>query len=41
MVFDDSGARGDWGWKHEYDIDALVKVMFKSLAPVYGKQLPF
>lgn len=24
QIFDDSEARADWGWKHEYDIDKLV-----------------
>jgi threonine 3-dehydrogenase len=24
QVFDDSQARSDWGWKHEYDLDKLV-----------------
>ena len=24
QVFDDSEARNDWGWKHEYDLDKLV-----------------
>jgi len=28
---DDSNARRDWNWKPEYDIDALVQVMLKSL----------
>jgi len=40
MVFDDSGARRDWGWRHEYDLDGLVKVMFQYLAPKFGKILP-
>jgi len=40
MVFDDSGAREDWGWRNEYDLDALVKVMFQYLAPKFGKSLP-
>lgn len=39
MVFDDSGARSDWGWKHEYDLERLVKVMFKYLGPKFGKNL--
>ncbi|ELT88987.1 hypothetical protein CAPTEDRAFT_1836 [Capitella teleta] len=41
MVFDDSGARKDWGWNHEIDIDELVKIMLTYLAPKYGKTLPF
>jgi len=40
MVFDDSGARRDWGWKNDYDLDSLVKVMFQYLAPKFGKTLP-
>lgn len=24
QVFDDSEARADWQWKHEYDLDRLV-----------------
>ena len=40
MVFDDSGAREDWGWRNEYDLDGLVKVMFQYLAPQFGKTLP-
>ena len=27
MKFDDSGARRDWGWRHEYDLPKLVDVM--------------
>nr|CAD7200429.1 unnamed protein product [Timema douglasi] len=27
QVFDDSEARSDWGWKHQYDIDKLVQAM--------------
>jgi len=40
MVFDDRRAREDWGWRHEYDLDGLVKVMFQYLAPKFGKTLP-
>lgn len=40
MVFDDSGARSDWGWKHDYDLQDLVKVMFKFLAPKFNKTIP-
>lgn len=28
---DDSQAREDWGWKHEYDLDRLVTVMLTEL----------
>lgn len=34
-VFDDSNARRDWGWKHEYDITGLCEIMFDKLKPVY------
>lgn len=40
MVFDDSGAREDWGWRNEYDLDGLVKVMFQYLAPKFGRTMP-
>lgn len=40
MVFDDSGARSDWNWKHEYDLGRLVKVMLQFLAPKHGKTIP-
>jgi threonine 3-dehydrogenase len=28
---DDSAARRDWGWKHEYDLDAMTKDMLANL----------
>lgn len=28
---DDSEARKDWGWKHEYDLEKLVKTMLEGL----------
>jgi len=28
---DDSVARADWGWKHEYDLQKMVEVMLKNL----------
>ena len=28
---DDSYARNDWGWKHEYDLDKMVKDMLKNV----------
>ncbi|XP_065175543.1 L-threonine 3-dehydrogenase, mitochondrial-like [Sycon ciliatum] len=31
-VFDDSGARNDWGWNHEYDLSRLVRRMLESAA---------
>ena len=33
QVFDDSGARADWGWKPEYDLDGLVSDMVKRIDP--------
>lgn len=40
MRFDDSRARADWGWHHEYDVERLCQVMFDALWPQYrpGKQ---
>lgn len=29
---DDSAARSDWGWKHEYDLDRMTGEMLKNLA---------
>ncbi|XP_020634481.3 L-threonine 3-dehydrogenase, mitochondrial isoform X1 [Pogona vitticeps] len=34
MIFDDSNARQDWGWKHEYDLPELVNTMFSFLSSV-------
>lgn len=31
QVFDDSEARADWGWKHEYDMDKLVEDILKQV----------
>jgi len=33
---DDSAARNDWGWKHEYDLTAMTLDMLNALAPRYG-----
>lgn len=38
MKFDDSRARADWNWKHDYDVDGLCKVMFDALMPKYKSQ---
>lgn len=32
MSIDDSEARADWGWKPEYDLDAMTKDMLENLA---------
>ncbi len=29
---DDTVARNDWGWQHEFDLDKLVEVMLKNLS---------
>ena len=34
-VIDDSKAREDWGWQHDYDLDRMSKVMFENLADRY------
>ena len=32
---DDSQARNDWGWAHEFDLDAITKIMLENLGPRY------
>ncbi|MBV7270686.1 NAD-dependent epimerase/dehydratase family protein [Winogradskyella luteola] len=32
---DDNIARKDWGWKHNYDLDTMTKVMLKELKKKY------
>ena len=29
---DDSEARKDWGWKHEYDLERMTEVMLENLS---------
>jgi len=29
---DDSAARAQWGWQHDYDIEAITKIMIENLA---------
>lgn len=31
---DDSSAKKDWGWKHEYDLSRMTKIMVESLRPI-------
>ena len=35
QMFDDSNARKDWGWKHEYGFDELIEAMITALKPYY------
>lgn len=35
QVLDDSEARADWGWRHEYDLDKLVKAMMRDVKKHY------
>lgn len=35
QVFDDSEARADWGWQHEYDLDKLVEDMIQQVSQQY------
>jgi hypothetical protein len=32
QVFDDSEAREDWNWRHEYDINKLVTTMIEEVS---------
>ena len=34
---DDSEARKDWGWKHNFDLDKMTKTMLESLNVIYKK----
>jgi len=34
---DDQSAREEWGWKHQFDLDAITKDMLKNLSPKYLK----
>lgn len=31
MNFDDSNARKDWGWKHDYDLPELCQTMLNFI----------
>lgn len=37
MSIDDSAAREDWGWKHEYDLDKMCDIMFEKLKEKLGR----
>jgi nucleoside-diphosphate-sugar epimerase len=36
MSIDDSAARQDWGWKHEYDLSKMTTEMIKQLQIKFG-----
>lgn len=36
--FDDSNARRDWGWKHEYDLELMCQTMIEALAPKHAEK---
>ena len=36
---DDSQAREDWGWSHEFDLEMITVDMLKNLAPQYDINL--
>ncbi len=36
-VIDDSQARADWGWRHSYDLPAIVADMLEHLSPQVGR----
>lgn len=36
---DDSNARDDWGWKHQFNLETMTIEMLKNLAPKYNKKL--
>lgn len=38
QVFDDSEARKDWGWNHNYGIDELCEIMITNLKNVYAEK---
>lgn len=33
---DDSAARSDWNWKHEFDLDSMTQDMLTNLRPLYS-----
>ena len=36
---DDSRAREDWGWNHQFDLETMTAEMLKNLAPQYNTDL--
>ncbi|XP_033124940.1 L-threonine 3-dehydrogenase, mitochondrial-like [Anneissia japonica] len=36
QVFDDSGARSDWGWGHQYDLTGMVNIMMEVVSQRLG-----
>ncbi|MBR9699395.1 NAD-dependent epimerase/dehydratase family protein [Candidatus Woesearchaeota archaeon] len=38
QVIDDSRARKDWDWKHEFDLPKLTKVMLEKLGEKFAKE---
>lgn len=36
QIIDDSAARADWGWAHEYDLDKMTEDMLKNLKVKLG-----
>jgi nucleoside-diphosphate-sugar epimerase len=32
----DTEARNDWGWKHEYNLERMTEDMIKNLSPIYA-----
>lgn len=39
QVFDDSEARRDWGWKHQYDLQRLVETMVRDVTESFIPKL--
>lgn len=37
-TIDDSDARKDWGWKHEFDLSKMTKIMVESLKIKFGQE---
>lgn len=38
MTINDSDARRDWGWQHEYDLPKMTQVMVENLKEKFGKK---